>query len=186
MEKKQVRKTVIYLMIALMLLFTLTACGGGSENSAGSGENAEGITTVFPEFTTTDLEGNTVDNSVFSEADVTVVNFWGTYCPPCIREMPELAEWADEMPDNVQIIGVVIDVPMGDKSSDKYKEALRITGKAGVTFTNLEACEDMIPLLEQLVGVPTTFFIGPNGSVLAEPIVGADVAGYKSTVEELL
>ena len=49
-----------------------------------------------------------VTNDIFSQADLTVVNFWGTFCNPCIDEMPELAKWNEEMPDNVQMLGVIV------------------------------------------------------------------------------
>lgn len=58
----------------------------------------------MPAFEVTDLEGNPVgeSNSIFENTDITVVNCWGTFCTPCIDEMPELEEWTKEMPDNVQ------------------------------------------------------------------------------------
>ena len=61
---------------------------------------------VMPAFKSVDLEGNEIDNSIFANADITVLNFWGTYCGPCINEMPELEAWNKELPDNIQIIGV--------------------------------------------------------------------------------
>ena len=60
------------------------------------------------------LEGNTVTNDILSQADLTVVNFWGTFCNPCINEMPELAKWNEEMPDNVQMLGAIVDVETVD------------------------------------------------------------------------
>lgn len=78
-------------------------------------------------FSTTDLEGNTVTNDIFSQADLTVVNFWGTFCNPCINEMPELAKWNEEMPDNVQMLGTIVDVETVD--SDEYALAQQIVEK---------------------------------------------------------
>ena len=63
---------------------------------------SSGFPKAMPEFSTIDLQGNVAANNVFSQADLTVVNFWATYCSPCISELPELGEWAEEMPDNVQ------------------------------------------------------------------------------------
>ena len=80
-------------------------------------------------FSTTDLEGNTVTNDIFSQADLTVVNFWGTFCNPCINEMPELAKWNEEMPDNVQMLGTIVDVETVD--SDEYALAQHRLWKNG-------------------------------------------------------
>lgn len=43
---------------------------------------------VIPAFTTVDMAGNTVTDELFTQADLTVLNIWGTYCGPCIGEMP--------------------------------------------------------------------------------------------------
>ena len=46
-----------------------------------------------------DLDGETVTNDLFAEKDLTVLNVWGTFCGPCVAEMPELGDWAEELPD---------------------------------------------------------------------------------------
>ena len=69
---------------------------------------------AFPAFATKDMKGNDVTNDIFAGKDLTVVNFWATTCGPCISEMPELGDWAREMPENVQIIGVLTDVRADD------------------------------------------------------------------------
>ena len=46
-------------------------------------------------FISTDLDGNAVDNAVFENAELTFVNIWGTFCGPCINEMPDLGELSD-------------------------------------------------------------------------------------------
>lgn len=140
---------------------------------------------LFPAFTATDLDGNTVTESIFSEKDLTVLNIWGTFCGPCIGEMPELGEWAKEMPDNVQILGLIIDIN-GEDDTEHRDLAVDITQKAGADFTNLIANADFAPILREVIGVPTTLFIDGDGNIVGDPIVGADVNGYKTFVEEYL
>ena len=52
--------------------------------SAGKEEKKE----KFPEFKTTDTNGNEVTEKIFADKDITMVNVWGTFCGPCINEMP--------------------------------------------------------------------------------------------------
>ena len=56
---------------------------------AGDGENGGMNDSVpaFPAFTGKDLDGNDVDNSIFSQNAVTVVNFWFSGCKPCVEEL---------------------------------------------------------------------------------------------------
>ena len=136
-------------------------------------------------FSSADLDGNKITDEIFSNADVTVVNVWGTFCPPCIREMPELAAWQKSMPKNVQIIGIVCDVTSsGDKRG--VSNAKAILKRAGATFTNIVADESLSTLLNGIQFVPTTFLVDKNGGIVGEMIVGAQVAKYKKAVEDYL
>ena len=45
-----------------------------------------------------------------------MVTIWGTFCNPCVAEMPELGVWPESMPDNVQIIGLIVDIA-GDEDT---------------------------------------------------------------------
>lgn len=141
--------------------------------------------TKFPSFATQDLAGNAVTGDIFAQKDITVVNFWGTFCGPCISEMPELGEWAREMPDNVQIIGIVTDVMAGDERG--IQKAIKITEKAQADFTNLLMDEALSAYCASVItAVPTTILINREGVIIGDTIVGANVDGYKAAVEEAL
>ena len=71
----------------------IAACG---QSSMGSGGDSGRQVTVFENFTAQDLDGNPVDESIFQGYDVTMINLWGTFCGPCLQEMPDLGELADE------------------------------------------------------------------------------------------
>ena len=51
---------------------------------------------------------------------------------------------------------------------------------------NLAAEKEFDAILRKIVGVPTTYFVNRDGEFVGSPIVGADVAGYKSFVEGYL
>lgn len=155
------------------------------ESDAAEEETVQEESTKFPAFTATDLEGNTVTESIFADKDLTVLNIWGTFCGPCVGEMPELGEWAKEMPDNVQMVGLVIDIN-GEEDTEHRDLAVDITSKAGAEFTQLIANQDFAPVLKDVLGVPTTMFIDKDGNIAGDPILGADVDGYKKFVEEYL
>lgn len=186
-------------LCSVLLSMAMTAgCAGASADSKNTEkvssspavENSENAKTqadanLFPAFTATDLEGNSITESIFKEKDLTVLNIWGTFCGPCIGEMPELGEWAKEMPDNVQLLGLIIDIN-GEDDTEHRDLAVDITQQAGADFTNLIANADFTPILKDVIGVPTTLFIDGEGKIVGDPIIGADVEGYQEFVEEYL
>ena len=193
--KKRMKKISIFCLTG-MLALGLWACSsskdGSSEGSSSSDSSGttkqetseNGVTVNMPEFSTTDMDGNKVTNDIFADYDLTVVNFWATYCNPCIDELPELAEWKKELPDNVNLIGLLVDVD--EKGSDQYKLAEKIIKETGADYQHLLATEEFDDLISDLVGVPTTFFVDSTGKIIGEPFAGADVDAYKQTVEDYL
>ena len=139
----------------------------------------------FPTFSSIDLEGNKITDDIFAEKNLTVVNIWGTFCSPCIEEMPELQKWSEELPDNVQIIGLVGDIE-GEDDTEYLELAQMIQERAGVKFPNIVGNDDFSDLLYGLVGYPTTIFVDSTGAIVGEPIVGAEMDAYKTYVEEYL
>jgi len=141
---------------------------------------------VIAPFETTDLSGSPVTNSIFAGKDLTVVNVWGTYCNPCIEEMPDLAAWSKEMPENVQLIGIVCDLASLD-DADTLETANAILEATGAgCYPSLVANETLMPLLSSVVGVPTTFFVDGEGRMVGNPVVGANVPACRAFVEEYL
>lgn len=106
------------LFVALLLVMVLlgTACGSATDSSADSGGAADStndgtyVGEAMPEFATHDIMGNEVTNEVFKDAELTVVNVWGTFCGPCIEEMPDLQTLFEKYSGKVQLIGIVGDV----------------------------------------------------------------------------
>ena len=138
------------------------------------------VPNAFPAFTTEMLTGGTADNSVFAGKDLTVINIWGTACYPCISEMPELKVWSKELPENVQLIGLVCDAAAG--SEEDVEMAQLICESTGVTYPNWLYCEDFKEMLSGMPFTPTTIFADRSGAIVVEPICGACVDQYKEFV----
>lgn len=137
-----------------------------------------------PAFTTEDLDGNEVTESILKDKDVTMINIWGTFCPPCIEEMPELAKLSASLPENAQIIGILCDVSLNDKSA--LQDAKSIVSKAGTNYPCLLLNFSLTDYLSQFMYVPTTIFVDSEGNQIGEPVVGADFNAYTARLQKVI
>lgn len=195
MMKRKRAKAITILTLSLALL--LTACGSGKEEKAdaGSSKSSEGSKAsdtssssaskkIFGTFESETLEGEAVSDEIFSRADLTMVNIWGTFCGPCIREMPDLGELSREYADKgVQIVGLVSDV---GKAKDEKAEEIVSTTKAD--YTHIIASQDLMTgILGSVNVVPTTIFVDKEGNQAGDVYSGArDKDEWAGIIDELL
>ena len=163
-RKKMCRTTTrtgMLLAVLLSIAVGLSGCGAAASTTAGQ---------TFPDFSLLDLQGNTVTQDIFSEHDLTVVNIWGTFCPPCIREMPDLGKLHRtlEADYNATLVGIVVDV----QDQETFALANQILSQSQAEHLNLLAGEDVYAFLSQYDYVPTTLFVDSEGRLVGDPVVG--------------
>ncbi len=135
-----------------------------------------------PDFTAEDLEGNPITQDIFSKKKITMVNVWGTFCTPCVDEMPGLGEMARSMPENVQMVGYIIDI-----NDDQTREtAKNILKKSNADFTQIVANASMSNFTNSFIGVPATFFVDQQGNILGDPILSGSIEDYQKALKEYL
>jgi len=182
-------KKILSWLLIVALLFGCTPKAPSPQATATepAAEATPSNTTIEPEpaaekqfrFSTTDLDGNAVDESIFDGYDLIMLNFWAYWCGPCVREMPELEKLHQAYP-NVLLLGVIVD----DSDMD---ETRAIVENAGVTYPVLYPEGDLAKLAQNCQYIPTTFFLKPNGMLIDQPTVGSnDLSGWTRTVEGYL
>ena len=169
-------KKMKYILLLLAMILTLAACGKTATEEAEVPEVSEETdvseeaNVLFGHFSSQTLEGEEVTEEIFANADLTMVNIWGTFCGPCIAEMPDLGEISREYKDQgFQIVGMLCDVmEVGDET------ALEIVGKTKADYTHLIASDDLITnALQYVSSVPTTAFVDKEGNLVGEIYSGA-------------
>lgn len=142
-------------------------------------------------FETTDIDGNTYTEKVFSDYDLTLVNAFTTWCSPCVNEMPELEKLYQEMKDQgVGVVGMVLDSVSEDGTPDDsiVQKAQLLKEKTGVTYPLL--IPDKVFLNGRISGLqsfPESFFVDKDGNIVSDPIMGSNTFdGWKEAVEKQL
>ena len=122
-----------------------------------------------PDFLLSDLEGNIIDLSAYS-GQVIMLTFWGTWCGPCRREIPDFIKLYDEYnADGLEIVGVAVQSGTPDnikRFTDYYKINYPI-------LTDIEGYESSKTFYDYgtVTGVgtravPTTFIIDRDGYIV--------------------
>jgi thiol-disulfide isomerase/thioredoxin len=142
-------------------------------------------------FWTLDLKGNEVTHAVFAPYKLTMVNIWATFCPPCLEEMPALAQLRTEYKDKgVNIIGIVTDVYSTNQTvfTKNRATANLIIQKTGADYPHLLPSEDLVKArLQYSQAVPETFFVDNLGRIVGETYVGSRTkAVWKSVIDKTL
>ncbi len=129
------------------------------------------------EFTTQDINGDTVTQDIFKENKLTMVNVFTTWCSPCVAEMPELEKLYQQMKDrNVGVVGVVLDVlnEKGEIVETDLERAQELVKETGVTYPVI--LPDQTYLNSRLTSIdafPETFFVDENGNIVGETYSGS-------------
>jgi thiol-disulfide isomerase/thioredoxin len=133
---------LLHLLQRVLLTAIVSASVVATPAAAFSLNDAEGKT-----WRLTDLKGKWV-----------VVNFWATWCAPCVKEIPDLAAFAKAHPDNVAVLGVALDY-------DNVPQLKAFAKKVGLTYPLVlgEEQDQAEKQLGRVKGLPTTLVYDPSG-----------------------
>ena len=172
------RRTVVTVTVVLAVLLagalavTFLTQGNGKTSTSASGDGTveyqPGHRPLVPDFTAASLTGTTINLSSYRGMTV-VLNFWGSWCPPCRQEASTLAALAQQYHSR----GVAF---LGDDVGDTPANALAFTRSVGISYPSISDPGYLIvQKLSQAAPVsdtPTTVVIDKTGHV-AGMVLGA-------------
>ena len=159
-----------------------------ADNTANnSEENSTEEEKYFVTFEAITTEGTDWNSDKFANSKLTMINVWGTYCNPCLSEMPALGELAAEYDSALfQIVGVISDVMEGD-SADNINNAKRLITETGANYPHLLLNESLyMSFVGAVSAVPTTFFVRQDGSMVGYLTGAMAKENWKILIEDLL
>ncbi|MUK90672.1 redoxin domain-containing protein [Ornithinibacillus sp. L9] len=114
---------------------------------------------LSPDFELKTLEGETIRLSDLLGKKI-MLNFWATWCPPCLKEMPEMQEFYDEHGDEIEILAVNV------TGSEKNEQAVHdFIDEYSYTFPILLDTAMNVSDEYKAITIPTTYFIGTDGTI---------------------
>jgi cytochrome c biogenesis protein CcmG/thiol:disulfide interchange protein DsbE len=149
----------------------------------GFGHNPEVIDSPLigkpaPEFVLRDFSGGAVDFASLRGRPV-VVNFWASWCQPCVAEHPLLVEAAGRYRGRVAFIGVV-------PSEDTAAAVERFTQRFGEWGPVYHDADGKVSIAYGVFKLPETYFVSSDGKIVSKVSGPLDQASLRANLEAVL
>lgn len=131
-----------------------------------------GMAAANPDFALVDLDGREHRLADYRGKWV-VINYWATWCPPCLEEIPELVAFHDKHKDSD---AVVLGVSMEKVAVEKLRQ---FVDENFVSYPVLPGSPNM-DTVGPVRGLPTTYLVAPDGRLVARQVGGVTAAGIET------
>ncbi len=170
--------------VSYRLLVPTTADVPSAASTSEQGQEqapARQLADTLPDFTLANLAGEPQSIKSFGGKPL-LINFWATWCGPCLREIPMLKELQAARPD-IQIVGIAI---------DRREPVEKFAGEQAFNYPILvgqsEAWEAAAALGVDVYALPFTVFAGADGALLGVhtgELHAAHLADFRAVIDDL-
>ncbi|MBA3282619.1 MAG: TlpA family protein disulfide reductase [Acidimicrobiia bacterium] len=152
------------------VLVTQVLGDDGGKAGAGPGPGVGQLSKVekVPDVAVTRFDGTTARLGDY-RGQALVVNFWATWCAPCVREMPEFQGVYTDLGEQVTFVGINV--------RDDLDSARALARKTGVTYDLVSDADGSVAEAFGVVNFPTTVLVLPDGSIVDTKVGQFKTAG---------
>jgi peroxiredoxin len=175
-ELSKVVEMKIKLKNKFCLILILMVLAGGCKESKTEPANK---TKSAPNFTLTDLDGKNISLADF-KGKVVILDFWATWCPPCIKEIPDFVELYEQYKDKgFAMIGISLD-QAGIDVVKEFAQRYKINYSIAMNDGNVHKAYG------EITSIPTTFVIDSKGNIRKEYIGFTKKSVFEEDIKTLL
>ncbi|MDR0897399.1 MAG: TlpA family protein disulfide reductase [Oscillospiraceae bacterium] len=182
-------KKMLSLLLAVLLLTGTMPALGESEDVPFGAFSAENIMPM-PVEEEGEAEANPapITEAIFAEAELTLVNYWATWCPPCIAELPALGHLNEATEGRAQVVGVLMDAvdEYGRLDESVIEDALLLMETSEASYPVLLPDAWLMMIASIVTAFPTSFLVDSEGNVLVGVVGGRTEAQWLEIIEEYL
>ena len=138
----------------------------------------DGTLRVAPDFTRTDLEGRPLTLRDY-RGKLVLLNFWATWCGPCLTEIPRFAAWQSTYgAAGLQIVGVSMD--------DDAAQVVHVYEKYHLNYPVVMGDAQLGERFGGVLGLPLTYLIDPHGRIVGRYQGDLNLKQLESRIKSLL
>ena len=176
------------IVASAVLLFALASCRNRQDDQPPK-PKVSGVAPVpaaalpklgaAPKWALKDLDGNTVSGEQL-RGKVVVLDFWATWCGPCLMEIPGYVQMQQKYgKEGLVIVGASV-----DQGGAEVVKAF--AGKKGINYTMVMADEAVVTAFGGIEAIPTTFLIDRNGQIRDRKLGAEESADYEKKVAAVM
>ncbi len=133
---------------------------------------------LAPDFTRSDLARAKVELRSY-RGKVVLLNFWATWCGPCLTEMPSFSAWQEQYgPKKLQVVGISMD--------DTASEVAGVAARLKLSYPVVMGDVHLGAAYGGVLGLPVTFIIGKDGKVYDRFDGAADLPRIHAEIDRLM
>ncbi|MCL2040251.1 MAG: TlpA family protein disulfide reductase [Bacteroidetes bacterium] len=188
MKIKNIALAITFIVIIIGSFTTLTAKNSINVKPGGVYEIVEVLDKVpnqMTDFIFLDEDGNKCSLSEYTKGQYVFQNFWGTWCPPCRREIPDIIKLQNELNGKVIMVGIAL-----ERDANPKQTVMNYAKNNGINYINFVGPGELVRKLTSTYGgitsVPTTHIINKDGKVV-ETLVGALTKdGFQTVLDKVM
>jgi thiol-disulfide isomerase/thioredoxin len=150
-------------LLSALTLLALTSVAAVAQSAAATqvdvAETAPLAGKAAPDFTRTDLDGKPRALSAY-RGKVILLNFWATWCEPCLAEIPRFSAWQQRYgPSGLQILGIAMD--------DELQAVQQLAHRDHLAYPVIMGDAPLGQLYGGILGLPLSYLIDAQGRIVA-------------------
>ncbi len=178
MQKNLLRIFIISTVIiaaTILMAFLVTTMRAQVAGDDGASQTAAGVIAVAddetqPTLALSNMKGEVVDLQHLQGNKTILINYWATWCPPCISEIPSLMQVkALRQSDNFDIVFISLDFP---KSPEALKTQMKRIGLDHIDTLYMTDAREWSLLNGR--GLPISVLVAPGGKIISRFVGGMD------------
>jgi peroxiredoxin len=159
----------------ILILIFITGCNQSGKSP--SQDNNE--LTTAPDFTITDLQGDTLRLSDY-QGKVVILDIWDTWCPPCRKGIPDFIEFYKKYQHkNFVVVGLAL----GREGEEKVKS---FAAEQNIPYSLAIADSSVLNAYGPIQGIPTTLIINQKGRIVNRYVGFREKDVFEKAIQALL
>lgn len=153
---------ILSLVALFVVVFSACSSSAGNSQEARSSADTAEVAHEFPKKSGHEVSFQAADKSIINTRDligkVVFINFWATWCPPCIEEMPSIQALYNKFKDNKDIVFLLVDVDADLKGAERFMRTNKLDMPLYIPNSNLPS---------SFLGgaIPTTVILDKRGNI---------------------